>query len=197
MNRNQENKNLNQTKPKKANRANTKFVIMVAFFLIALFAGILANVESNAANLEVNPLSDEAADLFAMTANASLTVRAVNLRNTKGKVYFYIYNTQESWKASEKDGKSLRTLSAAVKAGSTAKNNEATVIFEDLPVGTYAVQIHHDENDNGKMDSTLGIPKEGYGMSNNPKIGMSIPKWDDCKFDVVEGEQTIEIKGKY
>jgi uncharacterized protein (DUF2141 family) len=108
-----------------------------------------------------------------------------------------LFDSEQAWKESEKDGKAFRQLTAEVKAGETAKNNEAVVIFEDLPAGTYAISIHHDENANGKFDTSLGMPKEGYGMSNNPKIGLSMPKWAACKFDVATGEQTIEIKAKY
>ena len=38
----------------------------------------------------------------------------------------------------------------------------------DIPSGTYAVKLHIDENENGKLDTNfLGIPKEQYGISNN------------------------------
>ena len=37
-----------------------------------------------------------------------------------------------------------------------------------IPPGTYAVKLHIDENENGKLDTNfLGIPKEQYGFSNN------------------------------
>jgi len=38
----------------------------------------------------------------------------------------------------------------------------------DIPPGTYAVKLHIDENENGKLDTNfIGIPKEQYGISNN------------------------------
>ena len=38
----------------------------------------------------------------------------------------------------------------------------------DIPPGTYAIKLHIDENENGKLDTNfLGIPKEQYGTSNN------------------------------
>ena len=40
--------------------------------------------------------------------------------------------------------------------------------FFDIPPGTYAVKLHIDENENGKLDTNfIGIPKEQYGISNN------------------------------
>lgn len=41
----------------------------------------------------------------------------------------------------------------------------------EIPPGTYAVKIHIDENENGKLDTNfLGIPKEQYGISNNGRF---------------------------
>ncbi len=47
---------------------------------------------------------------------------------------------------------------------------EARCDFEDFPPGAYAITVIHDENMNGKLDTNwLGIPKEGYGFSNDVK----------------------------
>ena len=128
---------------------------------------------------------------------SKLTVQATNIRNLKGKVIFYLFDGEKAWKASEENGKAFRELSAEIVAGKTPKENTAEVVFENLPKGEYAVQLLHDENKNGEMDTSLGMPKEGYGMSNDPKIGMSMPKWNDCKFAVSEKDQAIAIKMKY
>ena len=46
--------------------------------------------------------------------------------------------------------------------------NSAICQFNDIPPGTYAIAVFHDENANGKLDKNfLGIPCEGYGASNN------------------------------
>jgi uncharacterized protein (DUF2141 family) len=61
--------------------------------------------------------------------------------------------------------------------------------FEGVPTGTYAVSVMHDENANGKLDANfLGIPTEGYGVSNNHTHAMSAPTWDESKFDVKDGQ---------
>ena len=62
-------------------------------------------------------------------------------------------------------------------------NHSCTIIFENIPKGTYAVSIFHDENNNGKLDTNFfGIPNEDYGCSNNAKGFMGPPKWQDAKF---------------
>ena len=51
----------------------------------------------------------------------------------------------------------------------------------DIPPGTYAIKLHIDENENGKLDTNfLGIPKEQYGTSNNALF----LNFDSSSFDV-------------
>lgn len=43
--------------------------------------------------------------------------------------------------------------------------------------GVYGLALYHDANGNGKIDrNAIGIPKEGFGFSNNPRILFSAPK---------------------
>lgn len=50
------------------------------------------------------------------------------------------------------------------------RKTETRCDFEGVPSGTYALVVLHDENMNGKLDTNwLGIPKEGYGFSNDAK----------------------------
>ena len=54
--------------------------------------------------------------------------------------------------------------------------------------------ITHDENGNGKLDSNLiGMPVEGYGFSNNPRV-MRKPTWDETRFDVGAGNLAINVE---
>jgi uncharacterized protein (DUF2141 family) len=57
--------------------------------------------------------------------------------------------------------------------------------------------VFHDENGNGKLDRNMvGIPKEGYGASNNPAKKMRAPTFDEAKFSV-NSDQTVEVKLAY
>ena len=70
--------------------------------------------------------------------------------------------------------------------------------FENVAPGTYAISVMHDENGNGKLDkSFIGIPTEGYGVSNNHTHAMSAPTWDESKFTVARGarlDMAISLK---
>ncbi|MFK5982800.1 MAG: DUF2141 domain-containing protein, partial [Flavobacteriaceae bacterium] len=64
-------------------------------------------------------------------------------------------------------------------------NNSATITFENVPLGWYAVNILHDENENRKIDKGFVMPKEGIGFSNYTSIGLTNrPKFEKAKFEV-------------
>lgn len=67
------------------------------------------------------------------------------------------------------------------------------VVFDDIAPGRYAVMVTHDENGNGKFDTNIvGMPTEGYGFSNNPRV-MRKPTFDEAAFDVADGDVTLDI----
>jgi uncharacterized protein (DUF2141 family) len=77
-------------------------------------------------------------------------------------------------------------------------NGAARCRFQPVPAGRYAVAVVHDENGNQKLDNNLlGVPTEGYGVSNNKTYAMSAPRWDESRFDLVAGEMrelTIQLR---
>jgi uncharacterized protein (DUF2141 family) len=78
-------------------------------------------------------------------------------------------------------------------AAVSVKNKAAQAIFENLPKGSYALFVFHDENKNNKMDKNfVGIPKEGYGASKNKLPFAGAPTFNDNMF-VVENKTTIQL----
>jgi uncharacterized protein (DUF2141 family) len=64
--------------------------------------------------------------------------------------------------------------------------------------GIYAVAVYHDENGNRKLDRTLvGLPSEGFGLSNNPALRLRVPRLADAAFSVAEGRAPVDISLKY
>ncbi len=77
-------------------------------------------------------------------------------------------------------------------------NTEDTFIFENIPYGTYAISVLHDENGNGKMDKNFfGLPTEGCGISTNPKIGMGGPKFNNSVFTLNSKKMELTIDVRY
>lgn len=78
-------------------------------------------------------------------------------------------------------------------------SQEASIVFEHIPQGSYAIALFHDENNNARMDKNfLGIPKEGYGASKNKLPFAAAPKFEENKFVVTNGFVTnLTIKLRY
>jgi uncharacterized protein (DUF2141 family) len=134
-------------------------------------------------------LSAPCAPLTAQTKDTgALTVRVTGARNTKGKIGVTLFQNAQGFP--DDTSKAVRQQSVEIDP----RTLSAQVTFKDLPQGAYAVSALHDENSNGKMDKNfVGMPKEGYGASNNPKKKKRPPTFDEAKFSLNGSEQTIEI----
>ncbi|MBZ0108020.1 MAG: DUF2141 domain-containing protein [Candidatus Scalindua rubra] len=63
------------------------------------------------------------------------------------------------------------------------RETQARFNFLDILPGKYALAVIHDENVNGKLDTNwLGIPKEGYGFSNDVKGVLGAPAFSAASF---------------
>ena len=68
-----------------------------------------------------------------------------------------------------------------------------TYTFRDVPRGEYAVAMMHDENENLELDTNFfGVPKEGYGFSNDARGVLGPPAYADCVFRV-DGDAEVRI----
>lgn len=123
---------------------------------------------------------------FGLTANAEtgtnkLTVKVKGLNSNDGQVVVLLYNSKKGFPMMP--GKAYKTVTTSVQSKS------ATVYFENLPSGEYAVFFYHDLDKNGKLNHNMvGKAKEDYGISNNPK-GYG---FDEAKFEV-NASKSIEI----
>jgi uncharacterized protein (DUF2141 family) len=69
--------------------------------------------------------------------------------------------------------------------------------FTGVVPGGYAITVLHDENSNGKVDMFIGIPKEGVGFSNNPRLITGPPSFDQTRITVGDAPAKTTIKLKY
>ena len=125
--------------------------------------------------------------LFAASAAAQaaeLTVVLHDVRAQTGLIKIALVDSQAGW-----DGQA-----APVQAtGAPPSGGQATFVFKDLKPGAYAVLITHDENGNGQLDTNaMGMPLEGYGFSNNPRV-MRKPTWDEARFDLAGAAANIDV----
>jgi uncharacterized protein (DUF2141 family) len=124
-----------------------------------------------------------------VSAQHAITVTINNVRNSNGVCNIALYN------------KSLGFLDPArAVAGKIVKASKGSVKarFDNVPAGTYAIAVIHDENNDKKLNTNfLGIPKEGYGASNNNLPMTSAPKFTASSFNVLRGDQAVDINLKY
>lgn len=76
--------------------------------------------------------------------------------------------------------------SAVRSANMIIANGQASAQFSDLPAGVYGIGVYHDANSNGKLDTFMGIPREGYGFSRNPPFRPRAPRFNEVEFAVHE-----------
>ena len=116
----------------------------------------------------------------------TLKLTVSNIKEAVGDMYIAVYADESTY---------MKDRFAEVIAPIEA---EGTVDVEiKIPKGTYAVTIFQDENGDNELNTNfMGIPKEPYGFSNNPKIMFGPPKFKEASFDFTENGQQIGIELK-
>jgi uncharacterized protein (DUF2141 family) len=128
------------------------------------------------------------ASLGGAAAPGSLDAGLQGFRSEKGNVLACLTTHAEKFPNCQDDPNARRMTVATRMAGSLK--------FEGLPSGTYALALIHDENGNGKLDTVMGIPREGFGFSNNPAIRFGPPSFKSAGVLIASGvtDETIRIK---
>ena len=86
----------------------------------------------------------------------------------------------------------------AVNGQAKARAGEVVVTFPNLPPGTYAVQAHLDEDDDGQIDRNfLGIPREGLGFSNDAPFRFGPPSFGDAAISLGPAGGRIRLNLRY
>lgn len=119
----------------------------------------------------------------------TLTVAVSGLRNAVGLVEVAVcgdetcYDHQRGFAAVGREPAALPTV---------------LFTFAGLQPGRYALMMFHDENGNGRYDRDfLGLPREGYGFSNDAKPVFGKPSWRKVAFEVPEGGAGIAVTMQY
>lgn len=118
----------------------------------------------------------------------ALDVSVDNLRSEKGVLRICLTADPQNFPGCVDDAHAVtRSVPATMR----------DVHFDGLPYGTYAVAVIHDANANNKLDTLLGIPREGFGFSRNPVIRFGAPRFSSARFDLGEKADTQMIKMRY
>ncbi len=124
--------------------------------------------------------------LVCSTAQAAdLTVTVTDIRTMQGSLGLSLVDSEAAWSGEAK---------AVKRQLQPVQGTEIVFRFTDLPPGDYAASVMHDENGNGKLDSNfMGMPTEGYGFSNNPKV-LRKPTFEEARFKLGAKSYAIIIR---
>ena len=116
----------------------------------------------------------------------TLTVFVQGVRNFEGVIGVLVFDSARGWPED--------TSAALLRAAVPAQEGSTTVLIPNVPSGDYGVVVLHDENENMRLDRNLfGMPREQWGMSNNPPAHSSAPKFKRARFSL-RGDTQIHIQ---
>lgn len=112
-----------------------------------------------------------------------LQVTVTNIKGVKGNIMVGIFDSDENFLKEPLEGRMAK-----------ANGDSITVVFENLKPGKYAVSVLHDANKNKDLDKNkLGIPKEGFGFSNNVIGAMGPPSFQRAIIDLTPEMKDLDI----
>lgn len=124
------------------------------------------------------------------TVRSTLKLEVTGLRNQEGVICAALFDSPDGYP---------NDSNKAIRSGCFPINGNPCVLeFPDLPYGFYAVTVHHDENADGQLNcNAIGIPKEGIGFSNNPRIWKGVPPFQRAEVEFSDRYPAITITTKY
>ena len=114
--------------------------------------------------------------IWASTPTVTVFLEITDIRSSEGKLLIAVYTENDEWLDEE-----VAFYTTIVEV--TSENQ--TIKIPSLPNGNYGVAVVHDLNGDEKLSfNWLGIPKEGYGFSNNPDKTFRKPTFEEAKVQV-------------
>ena len=121
-------------------------------------------------------------------ASAELQVSVGGLRDARGMVMLCLTRRADFLEC-DRDPARVTRIVPAGKA--------ATIDLAGLAPGTWSLLAIHDANQNGKLDTVMGIPREGFAFSGNPAVRFGPPHLDQVRFALSAGDSRQALKMKY
>jgi uncharacterized protein (DUF2141 family) len=120
--------------------------------------------------------------------SGKLIIYADNFNNDKGKAILFLFRQND-----EIPNGAFKKVNAIIK------NKKAEFEVQDLPYGSYAAILLHDENNNNKIDHYLGVPSEQLGYSNGWELGFfsGMPTFEKLKFEFTKNNTPLNISITY
>jgi uncharacterized protein (DUF2141 family) len=118
----------------------------------------------------------------------TLSIRVEGIQQNKGPLLIAVFQSEKGFPFEHK---------LAVGLHRAEPDNGIATLNIPLPDGRYAIALFQDSNGDGQLNTNfLGIPKEGYGVSNNAFNRFSAPEFNAASFNH-KGKTALKIKMKY
>lgn len=119
---------------------------------------------------------------------STLEVELDGLRNARGVIQACLTQKRQRFPDCAGDPHAMRITVPA-------KNGRLT--FAGVQAGDYALALFHDQNANGRLDTLLGIPREGFGFSRNPLVRFGAPRYDQVSIELAPGFTRLRVRLQY
>ena len=120
---------------------------------------------------------------------SNVLIEVSGFKNTRGTLNCRLFTKAADFP----DGEGIVTLRVPITGPNTSCS------FSNVEPDKYAIAVVHDENGNGKLDKNfVGVPSEGYGVSNNKTYALTAPKWNESIFTLgVNERKTLQVNLRY
>jgi uncharacterized protein (DUF2141 family) len=145
-------------------------------------------------SLHINIHSINADEINNPRGKGRIQVEVIGLESSKGVVHFCLH---QSITFTKKNLKEERKADSFYRTSKTINNGNCRWTSDPIPYGDYAIIVHHDENNNNKMDRKWRIiPIEKLGISNyNEKLSSYLEEKDFQKAKIeLNSEKSLPIK---
>ena len=120
--------------------------------------------------------------LSYINSQSRLEIEIIDLKSNKGDVAIEFLDQNK---------KALKQIEVKIV------DKKCSLVINDIKDGMYAIQFFHDENLNNELDKNLiGIPKEGFGFSNDG-LGKFGPKDFEEWLFPISGDTKVILTTKY
>lgn len=151
---------------------------MIPFLIMLVSAGV-----------SIGAVSQEPANTCP-SWGAPIHVHVHGIRNAHGTVKASLYGPDPNT--------FLVKGKKADKEREPAEEGSMTLCMAAPEMGRYAVVVYHDENDNHKFDRNwVGLPIEGFGVSNDPTLYLAPPSFEEAAFEVNGDLTNVDVEIKY
>lgn len=146
-----------------------------------LFAAVIASPLGTAANQGRQHASDPS------YPSATIDILVTNVRNSQGVVRASLCRQSE-----------FLGNDCGYKASAPARAGAVQMTLTDIMPGTYAIQAWHDETNTDQVHrGILGIPREGVGFSNDPRLLVGPPSFHNSALPIIPGTNATRLRLRY